>query len=110
MNMQNTNLFSHSKESIEDQVYGTLLDDRIPEYMLPWVKPIFYTGHPCHETYSRMHDAYSHLRERLGEPDEDKDAEIMIDALLEHGKILAYEMFHYGRVYQIIQDKEKTGA
>ena len=95
---------------ITEQVYDTLMGYLIPEYRLPWVNPIFLPGHPAYDSYCRMHDAYENLRQRLGVTDEDEDAEIMIDALLEHGKILAYEMFHYGRVYQIIQDKEKTGA
>ena len=43
-----------------------------------------------------MSEAYARLRGHLGVIDEDPDAEIMIDSLLAHGKIIAMEMFRYG--------------
>jgi len=45
-----------------------------------------------------MYDACSRIRQKLGD---DHDLEIVIDALLRHGKILALEMFCYGAVYGV---------
>lgn len=57
-----------------------------------------------------MQRAYERLRNRLGVPEEDPDAEEIIDCLLEHGRLLALEMFHYGMLYQRMQAEEKPGA
>ena len=85
---------------IQELVYSSLLDELVPEYQLPWVQPIFIPRHPCYEEYAKMHEVYMHLRERLGVEEEDEEVERIIDALLAHGKILALEMFRYGRMYE----------
>ena len=85
---------------IEEQVYGTLLKALEEESELSWVTPVFVPGHPCYETYCQMLAAYDRLRQRLGREEPDADAEAMIDCLLNHGKLLALEMFRCGRRYQ----------
>ena len=95
---------------IGEQIYETLLNVREAECGIPWVEPIFVSGNPCFEVFCDMHRAYARLRERLGVGDEDPDAEEMIDKLLKHGKLLAMEMFRYGRMYQKVQSEEKPGA
>ena len=95
---------------IAEQVYETLLGTLVTEYSVPWVEPIFVPGYPCFEAYSNMHRAYERLRERLGVTDEDVDAEEMIDSLLEHGRLLAMEMFRYGMLYRTMQDEKQPGA
>ena len=90
---------------IAEWVYETLLNTLESEYCIPWVEPIFIPGHPCYEAYCDTHRAYEQLRMRLGVADEDADVEKIIDSLLEHGKILALEMFRYGMQYQKMQDK-----
>ena len=90
---------------IAKTVYDSLLGHLIPGYALPWVETIFVPEHPCYEEYCKMHRAYERLLTRIGETDEDRDAEVMIDALLQHGKIAALEMFHYGRKYQKMLDE-----
>ena len=92
------------------QVYETLLNTLTAEYRIPWAEPIFVPGHPCFESYCDMHRAYERLRERLEENDEILEAEEMIDHLLEHGRLLALEMFRYGMLYQKMQDERKPGA
>ena len=87
-------------ENIEEYVYESLSGNLIPECRLPWVTDIFVPGHPCYEEYAHMHEAYAQLRNRLGVSDEDEDVEHIINALLSHGKILAMEMFRYGRLYE----------
>lgn len=86
-------------KSVAELVLDKLLDQLSDEEALPWVDPIFVTGHPCYESYEQMRDAYSRLRQRLGVEDEDVDCEIMIDSLLRHGNALAMEMFRYGVEY-----------
>ena len=90
---------------IAQTVYDTLTGNLIKACRLPWVETIFVPGHPCYEEYCEMHEAYARLRKRLGAGEEDLDAEIMIDALLEHGKILALEMFRYGMEYHKMLSK-----
>jgi len=94
---------------IAEQVYETLLNTLEPEYCVPWVKPVFIPGNPCYEAYCDMHSAYEQVRMRLGATEEDVDAEKMIDKLIEHGKLLAMEMFRYGMLYQKMQ-KEISGG
>lgn len=91
------------EDSIQNQVYETLTGSLAPVYQLPWVEDIFVPGHPCFETYSRMMDAYERLLVRLNEQEEDEDIEIIVDSLLRHGKIIALEMFRYGRKYERMQ-------
>ena len=93
--MKNVECFSNPGE-IAEQVYDTIVGTLTPEYGLPWVEEIFVPGHPCYEEFCRMSEAYARLRGHLGVIDEDPDAEIMIDSLLAHGKIIAMEMFRYG--------------
>ncbi len=88
---------------ISEVVYEALLDDLIPEYALDWVNPIFVPGHPCYEEYSRMLAAYERAEDRLGAVLEDRDLDIMVDALLSHGRYLALEMFRLGVQYQKMQ-------
>jgi len=95
---------------ISEQVYETLLNLREAEHCVPWVAPIFFQGHPCFQAYCEMEKAYERLRIRLGVEEEDQDAEEMIDHLLLHGRLLAMEMFHYGRVYQKMQAEEPPDA
>ena len=75
-------------EEIAERVYDTLLGNLLPEFCLPWVENIFVPGYPCLEEYGKMLNAYARLRIRLGAVNEDEDAEVMINSLLEHGKII----------------------
>ena len=91
---------------IVETVYDSLLGQLVTGYALPWVENIFVPGHPCYEEYCKMRRAYERLLSRLQEIDEAPDIEIMIDALLQHGKLAAMEMFRYGRAYQKRLDTE----
>lgn len=86
-------------ESIAEAVYERLLDQYREGTILPDVIPVFVPGHPCYEAYIRMQEASERIRHRLGAEGEDPDLEIVIDALLQHGRILAMEMFRYGVIY-----------
>ena len=98
------NLTGSGQPDIAETVYESLMGQLVPGCALPWVEAVFVPRHPCYEEYCRMHLAYDRLRKRLGETEEDRDAEAMIDALLCHGKIAAMEMFRYGREYQKMLD------
>lgn len=91
---------------IEEQVYATLLKSLETESELPWVTPVFVPGHPCFDAYCEMQAVYDRLRQRLDIAEEDADVEEMISCLLKHGKILAMEMFRYGRIHQ--QNEESS--
>lgn len=95
--------------NIEEQVFGTLTGLLVPEYALDWVENICVPGQPCYDRYRDMLDAYGRLCGRLGVVNEDPDAEVMVNALLDHGKILALKMFEYGQKYgrmQLAQEDE----
>lgn len=87
-------------QPIENHVLESLTGVLLPEYRLPWVENIFVPGHPCYEAYRNMHAAYSRLRIRMNVEDEDPDAELMINALLDYCDIIALKMFEYGRLYE----------
>jgi len=91
------------EDSIQNQIYETLTGSLNPVYHVPWAENIFVPGHPCFETYSRMLDAYARLLVRLNEKDEDEDVEVIVDSLLQHGRIIALEMFCYGRKFERMQ-------
>lgn len=93
-----------------ERVYETLLCVLEKQYYVPWAEPVFVPGNPCFESYCDMHKAYERLLRRLGAVDEDPDAEEMIDCLLEHGRLLAMEMFRCGMIYQKMQKEEPPGA
>ena len=90
--------------NIEERVYETLLNAVEDEYRLPWVTPVFVPGHPCFDAYCDMQAAYDRLQQMLNITEEDAAVEEIINSLLMHGKILALEMFRYGRIYQQTQD------
>ena len=91
---------------IAETAYDSLHDFLIPACQPDWVKPIFVSGHPCHDAYAQMLAAYDRLRERLDMTDTDPDAEEMIDSLLTYSKLIALEMFRCGRIYQSKLDAE----
>lgn len=97
--------FSYDTELCE-QVYESLMGLLRPEYCLNWVETIVVPGQPCYEEYARMRKAYARLCQRLGVQDEDADVEIIVDALLNYGRISALEMFKYGRKSQKMLDTE----
>ena len=90
--------------------YETLLNTLESECSIPWVEPIFVPRHPCFENYRDMSNAYERLRLRSGVTDEILEVEEMIDHLLEHGRLLAMEMFRCGMRYQKMQDEKKPGT
>jgi len=88
------------EQRIENQVYDTLVGNLVQECCLDWVEDICVPGQPSYEKYREMLEAYERVCERLGVTNEDHDVEIMINALLERGRILALKMFEYGRKYE----------
>lgn len=91
---------------LEEQVYYSLTGNLMPENSLDWVENVCVPGQPCYEKYRKMLQAYERLCQRLGVCNEDRDVEIIINALLGRGRILAQKMFEYGRKYQKMQDAE----
>lgn len=91
---------TNENADIASFVYESLLGDLVPECALDWVEDIFVPGHPCFDSYSQMREAYLRACVRLGSREEDPDLEIMVNAMLDHCRIVALEMFRYGRIYQ----------
>ena len=80
-----------------EDVYETLLGERLPEYAVPGVENIYETGSACDKAYTRIYQAYGHLCQRLGVADEDPDVEIIINSLLEIQNEVARKMFSLGK-------------
>ena len=72
---------------LAEAVYESMTGLRTDEARLDWVEDSFVSGHPCFE-------AYLQIRQAL--PDTDDDS--LLDALLDYSRILATEMFLYGRI------------
>ena len=81
------------------QVYYSLQDLLLPEYRLPWVENVFGDNMECTKAYKQVYDANVRLCDRLGQPDEDTDVEIIINSLFEIQQILCLKMFEYGVRY-----------
>lgn len=60
------------------------------------VENLFAEGSPCSQLYEEVYNAKVSLMERLGMTDEDEQIELIIDNLLEIGRIQTYAMFHWG--------------
>lgn len=90
----------NENSQIASLVYESLLGDLVPEYALDWVEDIFVPGHPCYDSYNQMREAYLRACARLGSREEDPDLELVVNALLDYSRIVALEMFRYGRIYQ----------
>lgn len=84
-----------------NDVYDTLQGSFIPESCIPGVKNMFLEGSPCDAAYSKMHEAYSRLFNRLNENGEDPDVEIIIDSLLSMARILGIEMYRCGAEFAL---------
>lgn len=99
-------MLDYENLDIETLVYESLTGELLPEYALDWVEDIFVPGHPCYEEYRIMREAYQRVCIRLGNGEEDQDLEIMVNALLSHCRIIAAEMFRYGREYRIREESK----
>lgn len=84
---------NHVAQAVYDTLQGDLWDP------VPGVEDAFADGEPCARWYQDMLDAYGRLCHRLGEKEEDADAEIMIDSLLRIQKELCLRMFEYGTAF-----------
>ena len=80
-----------------DDIYETLLGERLPEYAVPGVENAFGPGGFCDEKYAEMRSSYERLCLRLGAGDEDDDVEIIINSLMEIQKEIAGRMFRLGK-------------
>lgn len=82
-----------------EQVYCCLLGVVREDCRIQDVENLFAPGKLCMERYGNMRDAYDRLCQRLGETDEDKDAEQMLQALLDIQRELCLRMYHYGQLF-----------
>ncbi len=98
--------FTGKEPDIAETVYDSLNNFLIPACRPDWVEPVFLPGHPSHDAYEQMFHAYNRLRLRLGITGDDRDVEDIINSLLDYGKIIALEMFNYGRKLQKMLDSE----
>ena len=92
--------FCPDQMPVEEQVYDSLMGLLNPECALNWVEDCFIPGHPCYESYHNMRMAYEDLLDRLGQINEDRDVERMIDHLMAHTRAVGYQMFACGREYE----------
>lgn len=96
--MKITDAPSCPETEISGLVYDSLMGQLLPEYRLAWVEDIFVPGNPCFEAYKTVREAFP-----PSEPEDDRH----LDALLEYSRIVATEMFEYGRKYQKMMDSRK---
>ncbi len=93
------------KEYIYDLICGNVEEEEKSVLDGFLVKSEFQNGSFCNDAYNRMLDAYSRICIRLGVPEwEDKDAEIMINELMDIGKAISFKMLDYGVILGRMQD------
>lgn len=84
------------KDEFIDDVYDTLRGLTIPEARIEGVENAFAVGGKCERLYAQMLEAYERVCARLGAADEDKDVEIIINALMEIEREISHKMYAYG--------------
>ena len=77
-----------------DEIYHSLMDDLVPEAVVPWVESIWDDG-VCGKEWDRILAAREALSARLGR-EEDPDLEQLMDSLLRIQHRAARQMFLYG--------------
>ena len=87
-----------SKEKIYDLMTGTLVLDEVEKEDAELVADEFGKGMPCERLYHEVYEAKCRLCDRL-DVTEDEDVELIIDNLLQIGKILSMKMYEYGALY-----------
>ena len=83
------------EELLFERVYETVCGLRTTD-LAEGVDDLFVPGSACERKYQQMFEAYGRLCERLGVKDEDRDVEIIINALTGIEQEVARQMFHYG--------------
>ena len=91
------------KEIEIEKIYLTLLGVMQEQFRVPGMENLFVEGSECMNRYSEMLAAYERLCERLGIIDEDKDVEIIIDALMTIERKISMKMFEYGMKFALDQ-------
>ena len=79
-----------------DEIYESMLGLLVEEYALPDVDNAFVQGGYCDRQYARMRDAYERICQRLGVT-EDKDLDIMVEAMEKIQRELCRRIFHYAK-------------
>ena len=82
-----------------DDLYATLMGGIMKENAVPGVENLFEEGKPCEQWYSDMYEAYERLKHRLGDADEDKDVEMIINSLVLICGEVGEKMYHYGALF-----------
>ena len=99
-------LTGRGQPDIAETVYDSLHGFLIPACSLPWVEMVFHPGHPSHDNYAQMLHLKEQIAERLGDGEEDRELEAMIDCALAYSKAIALEMFRNGQVFQKMLEME----
>lgn len=87
-----------NKEKAFELITGSLVLDELQQGEVEYIKDEFATGMPCEKLYHEVYETKCRLCERL-ETLEDADVELIIDNLLQIGKILSMKMYEYGALY-----------
>ena len=92
-------------ENVYEAVLGAYADEEDYVIQNVRVQNEFEEGEPCSEAYKRVYAANRRLCERLV-VDEDPDAEMIIDSMLEIMRAVGEKMFEYGCIYARILGKQ----
>ena len=82
-----------------ETVFETLTDSLNEEYKIPEVENAFAPKTVCNELYRQIYHANCRLCQRLGQIDDDPDVELIINNFMEINRILCFEMYRYGKIY-----------
>ena len=63
------------------------------------IENLFEEGKPCEKLYGEVYDAKFSIAQRLGMVDEDEEVELIINNLLEIGRIQSIAMFRHGQKF-----------
>lgn len=89
-------------QQLIDDVYSSVIGDLIVP--VQGVENVFTQGSECDILYNDVFDAYERIKERLNVKDEDDDCELIINSLMDIGRIVAYRMYEYGAKFGTPED------
>lgn len=85
-----------------DDIYSSVIGDLI--IPVQGVENMFTQGSECDTLYGEVFDAYERIKNRLCVKAEDDDCELIINSLMDIGRIVAYRMYEYGAKFGTPED------
>lgn len=89
-------------ENFIQTVYFTMLGELDTKHCIPEVTNEFSTNMPCAQLYETVYAANRRICQKLGNVEEDRDIETIINSLLQIQQLLCFQMYKYGARFGVL--------